>query len=94
MNTGPRRNQTRRTGVNDKAPHLLLRAPNFVANPGDLEASPAPLACEASALTAELTARNRSILVGKSGFVNRHLLPRQTSARTLRLCSTEINSAA
>jgi len=65
MNTGPRRNQTRRTGVNDKAPHLLLRAPNFVANPGDLEASPAPLACEASALTTELTAQNRIYLVPK-----------------------------
>ncbi|GEM_PF-1658475 len=56
MNTGPKRKQTGRTGINDKAAHLLLRGPNFVSGPGDLEASPAPLACEASALTTELTA--------------------------------------
>ena len=83
MNTGPRRNQTRRTGVNDKAPHLLLRAPNFVANPGDLEASPAPLACEASALTAELTAP-KHIYFSRKRWLCKHTplrLPGQSTFR-------------
>jgi len=66
----PTRNQIKRNPVRAKTRHLLLRGPNFVSGPRDFEASPAPLACEASALTAELTARNISILVGKVSFVN------------------------
>jgi len=73
MNTEPLRNQIKRNPIRAKTTHLLLRGPNFVSGSGDPEASPAPLACEASALTAELTARNRSILVTKSSFVNMYL---------------------
>ena len=39
---------------------LLLRHPNFVAKSTDASFEPSPLACEASALTTELTAPNRS----------------------------------
>jgi len=38
---------------------LLLRHPNFVAESRDSSFEPPPLACEASALTTELTAQNR-----------------------------------
>ena len=38
--------------------HLLLRHQNFVAKPQNTRREPSPLACEASALTTELTARN------------------------------------
>ena len=37
---------------------LLLRHPNFVAKSAGPSFEPPPLACEASALTTELTARN------------------------------------
>ena len=37
---------------------LLLRHPNFVAKSPNARREPSPLACEASALTAELTAQN------------------------------------
>ena len=37
---------------------LLLHHPNFVAKSVDASFEPPPLACEASALTTELTARN------------------------------------
>jgi len=56
MNKGLPGNQIKRHPAKQKTPHLLLRDPNFVSGPGDLEANAAPLACEASALTAELTA--------------------------------------
>ena len=39
---------------------LLLRHPNFVAKSADASFEPPPLACEASALTTELTAQNRA----------------------------------
>jgi len=39
---------------------LLLRHPNFVAKSTDASFETQPLACEASALTTELTAQNRS----------------------------------
>ncbi|MCK4369068.1 MAG: hypothetical protein KAV68_05325 [Dehalococcoidales bacterium] len=39
---------------------LLLRHPNFVAKSKDPSFEPPPLACEASALTTELTAPNRA----------------------------------
>ena len=42
--------------------HLLLCHPNFVAKSKDPSFEPPPLACEASALTTELTAPNRSYL--------------------------------
>jgi hypothetical protein len=74
MNTGPKRSRTRRTGINDKAPHLLLRAPNFVSGPGDLEANAAPLACEASALTTELTALQPFYFRHKNQLCKQHLL--------------------
>jgi len=77
MSTRPTRNQTGRNNINDKAPHLLLRAPNFVSGPEGSEASPAPLTCEASALTTELTALKRIYFSPKSQLC-KHL--------PLRLC--------
>ena len=57
---------------------LLLRHPNFVAKSTDASFEISPLACEASALTTELTAPNRvSILPLKISFVNIDLLLRQ-----------------
>ena len=44
---------------------LLLRHPNFVAKPTNASFEPPPLACEASALSAELTAPNRIYLAPK-----------------------------
>jgi len=41
----------------DNGKDLLLRHPNFVAKSKDPSFEPPPLACEASALTTELTAR-------------------------------------
>jgi hypothetical protein len=41
-----------------KGKDLLLRHPNFVAKSTDASFEPPPLACEASALTTELTAQN------------------------------------
>ena len=40
--------------------HLLLRHPNFVAKSKNLRREAKPLACEASVLTAELTAPNHA----------------------------------
>ena len=45
------------TGKNSRTKDLLLRYPNFVAKSPDLSFEPTPIACEASALTTELTAR-------------------------------------
>ena len=50
---------------------LLLRHPNFVAKSKDPSFEPPPLACEASALTTELTAPNMSILAQRTSFVNK-----------------------
>ena len=44
---------------------LLLRHPNFVAKSTDARREPRALACEASALTTELTARNHIYPVPK-----------------------------
>ena len=46
--------------------HLLLRHPNFVAKSLDASFEPQPLACEASALTTELTARNHIYFTPKN----------------------------
>ncbi len=48
-----------------KTKDLLLRHPNFVAKSVDVSFGPPPLACEASALTTELTARNRCYFSSK-----------------------------
>ena len=66
MTKGLPRNQIKRHPEKPQTTHLLLRAPNFVSGPGGSEARPAPLACEASALTAELTARKRVYFSPKS----------------------------
>ena len=54
----PRKNQVRRNLIGTETKDLLLRDPNFVSNSGDSSFERRPLACEASALTAELTALN------------------------------------
>jgi hypothetical protein len=46
------------TSKNGRTKDLLLRYPNFVAKSPDLSFGPTPIACEASALTTELTAQN------------------------------------
>ena len=54
------RMKTRTTTIKSrsKIKDLLLRHPNFVAKSIDASFETSPLACEASALTTELTARN------------------------------------
>jgi len=56
MNTEPTRNQIKRNPIREKTRHLLLRQPNFVSNSADPSFEIGALACEASALTTELTA--------------------------------------
>ena len=62
MNTRRRLMKTGRATTNrnrSKTKDLLLCHPNFVARSVDASFGPPPLACEASALTTELTAQNR-----------------------------------
>ncbi len=70
-------NQGRRivTSKNGRTKDLLLRYPNFVAKSPASSFELTPLACEAGALTTELTARSKRILSGFSSGVNRCLLP-------------------
>ena len=56
MNMKPERNQVNRHPRRAKTKHLLLRPPNFVSNSADPSFETRALACEASALTTELTA--------------------------------------
>ena len=53
---------------------LLLRHPNFVAKSTDASFETPPLACEASALTTELIAHFKSILILKTSFVKKVFL--------------------
>ena len=48
------------TSKNGRTKDLLLRYPNFVAKSPASSFELTPVACEASALTTELTAQNRS----------------------------------
>ena len=73
---------------------LLLRHPNFVAKPTNASFEPPPLVCEASALSAELTAPNRiyfrlKIQLCKGGHLLRQILPSGSGA-----CSRQRNHPA
>ena len=61
----PTRNRIKRNPTRAKTKHLLLRQPNFLSNSANPSFEMEPLACEASALTTELTAQNRIYLVPK-----------------------------
>ncbi len=52
----PTRNRIKRNPTRAKTKHLLLRQPNFLSNSANPSFEMEPLACEASALTTELTA--------------------------------------
>jgi len=58
--TTPRRLEAKGRFKGRSEKDLLLRHPNFVAKPTTTSFEPPPLACEASALTTELTAQNQS----------------------------------
>jgi hypothetical protein len=59
-------NQLKRHPARTKTTHLLLRQPNFISKPANPSFEAGPLACEASALTAELTAPKQSYFSPKN----------------------------
>ena len=102
-----RRNETKLNPVRVKTKHLLLCDPNFVSNSEGPSFERRPLACEASALTAELTAHNHiyfspnnqpckhRVLASSESFyivLKSHKMPRTNEGLSVQLGEVNLNN--